>query len=246
MKNLKTILFIAVLSLYTVSFFAQSDKPLNELSLEELEKEAKNNPEAQVLMGDYYMNIGYELFKKRFSQSNVNYYESYKKALKYYLKAAKESNAKGQYGVGEVIRLLDKNSFKYNTPYSLGSISDETLTWYQKAADQNLPDAQFKIGCIYAQGPYVGQKRDNQKAFEYYQKAANQNYPEAQYELALIYKFDDGNEIEYPDFQNRFCPKVLAMQIPTRGLREGWEPRLFRARGKAYPCGFNRFQYSRS
>ncbi|UUO18085.1 hypothetical protein [Dolichospermum heterosporum] len=32
----------------------------------------------------------------------------------------------------------------------------------------------------------------------------------------------------------------------TRGSREGWEPRLFRARGKAYPCGFNRFQYSRS
>ncbi|UUO18088.1 hypothetical protein [Dolichospermum heterosporum] len=30
----------------------------------------------------------------------------------------------------------------------------------------------------------------------------------------------------------------------TRGLREGWEPRLFRARGKAYPCGFNRCQYS--
>jgi len=31
---------------------------------------------------------------------------------------------------------------------------------------------------------------------------------------------------------------------PPKGLREGWEPRLFRARGKAYPCGFNRFQYS--
>ena len=35
-------------------------------------------------------------------------------------------------------------------------------------------------------------------------------------------------------------PQVAA----TRRLREGWEPRLFRARGKAYSCGFNRFQYS--
>ena len=27
-------------------------------------------------------------------------------------------------------------------------------------------------------------------------------------------------------------------------MRESWEPRLFRARGKAFSCGFNRFQYS--
>ncbi len=37
---------------------------------------------------------------------------------------------------------------------------------------------------------------------------------------------------------------VEVLDAPPKGLREGWEPRLFRARGKAYPCGFNRFQYS--
>ncbi|MDD1424952.1 hypothetical protein MEO93_20255, partial [Dolichospermum sp. ST_sed3] len=38
---------------------------------------------------------------------------------------------------------------------------------------------------------------------------------------------------------NQLKSEIIYLPITTRGLREGWEPRLFRARGKAYPCGFN-------
>ncbi len=36
--------------------------------------------------------------------------------------------------------------------------------------------------------------------------------------------------------------RLIPVIDSTRITREGWEPRLFRARGKTDPCGFNRLQ----
>jgi hypothetical protein len=58
-------------------------------------------------------------------------------------------------------------------------------------------------------------------------------------ELIQIIKQAAKDEVTELDLSNN-----QISSLPPKGLREGWEPRLFRARGKAYPCGFNRFQYS--
>lgn len=187
-KNLKTLLFIAVLSLFTGSFFAQSDKPLNELSIKELEKEAKNNPDAQVLMGDKYLATVIDIR----NHSDLNEQKAaYNKAYKYYLKAAKVNNPKGQFGVGKAIKYLRDGS----ADDRIFPGEEDVLSWYQKAADQNLAEAQFEFGNIYRQGGYdYGPEkniipRNINTSIEYYHKAAEQNYPEAQYELAMIYKY---------------------------------------------------------
>jgi hypothetical protein len=47
---MKKIITICLLLFIANNLTAQIDKPLNELSIKELEKEAKNNPEAQMLI----------------------------------------------------------------------------------------------------------------------------------------------------------------------------------------------------
>ena len=49
--------------------------------------------------------------------------------------------------------------------------------WYKKAAEQDLPIAQYVVGVLYENGQGVAQ--DNKKAFEWYSKAAEQGYSDA-------------------------------------------------------------------
>jgi localization factor PodJL len=56
--------------------------------------------------------------------------------------------------------------------------------WFEKAAAQNLAQAQFRLGAIYEKG--VGVPRDPNKARDYYQKAANQGHVRAMHNLAVM------------------------------------------------------------
>lgn len=46
--------------------------------------------------------------------------------------------------------------------------------WFQKAAEQGDPDAQFNLGCCYDKGH--GCEQDLNKAKEWFQKAAEQGH----------------------------------------------------------------------
>ena len=55
----------------------------------------------------------------------------------------------------------------------------------EKAADKDLPRAQFNLGVMLYNGD--GVKRNYLQASRWYQKAADQNYALAQFNLALMY-----------------------------------------------------------
>jgi TPR repeat protein len=50
--------------------------------------------------------------------------------------------------------------------------TQQAVTWYRKAAEQNNPDAQMNLGRMYENG--IGLKKDYPQALVLYRKAANQ------------------------------------------------------------------------
>ena len=74
----------------------------------------------------------------------------------------------------------------YTNFYSIIKIEDKKVQYLiSLSGNQNIPEAQFKLGLIYHEGLYV--TRDIDKAIHYYSLASNQNYPQAQFKLGLIY-----------------------------------------------------------
>ena len=63
--------------------------------------------------------------------------------------------------------------------------NSEALKWYELAAEQGNPRAEFYIGNIYSFGD--GVKRDNGKALKWYNKSAKKNDFLAQYNLGILY-----------------------------------------------------------
>ena len=51
----------------------------------------------------------------------------------------------------------------------------DAFKWVKKAAEQGLPQAQFKLGELYQSGR--GTKPDPKEAALWYEKARNQGYP---------------------------------------------------------------------
>jgi TPR repeat protein len=52
---------------------------------------------------------------------------------------------------------------------------------WEQAANQGFANAQFNLGCFYANG--TGVSKNKEKAFELYQQAANQGHAKAQKKL---------------------------------------------------------------
>ena len=61
----------------------------------------------------------------------------------------------------------------------------EALSWYLKAANQNWPDAQYRLGYMYETG--LGTAKDVQRAVSLYRSAAEGGYPDAQNLLGVLY-----------------------------------------------------------
>jgi TPR repeat protein len=59
----------------------------------------------------------------------------------------------------------------------------DAAAWYRKAAEQNLPQAQFDLGMLCADGE--GVPRDEAEALRWLRRAAHQGHAEAQYHLGV-------------------------------------------------------------
>ena len=73
----------------------------------------------------------------------------------------------------------------------------EAVRWYQLAADQDFPQAQFNLGYAYDVGQGVPQ--DHAHAFTWYRLAAEQGVVGALYNLGLMY--DTGKGVPQDDVQ---------------------------------------------
>lgn len=72
---------------------------------------------------------------------------------------------------------------------------EEAFAWCQRAADANLPWAQYNLGLLYQKGE--GTAPNAADAAYWYRMAAYQGYPEAQQRLAALYYFGHGLPCDY-------------------------------------------------
>ena len=68
----------------------------------------------------------------------------------------------------------------------------EAVSWYQKAAEQGLAEAQTNLGVMYDNDNGEGVTQDKHKAASWYQKAAKQGDASAQTNLGLMYDNGEG------------------------------------------------------
>lgn len=87
--------------------------------------------------------------------------------FEYYLKAAKEGDAKVQFKIGV---FYDKGKY-------VAQDFTKAVEWYTKVAQQGHAKAQFKLGVCYDKG--IGIANDELKAIEWYKKAAEQGHEKA-------------------------------------------------------------------
>ena len=66
----------------------------------------------------------------------------------------------------------------------------KAISWYQKAAEKGMADAQYRLGRLYYFGKEV--KRNPSKAAKLFNQAAEQGVAKAQYFLGLMYLKGDG------------------------------------------------------
>ncbi len=115
--------------------------------------------------------------------------EDISKTYEWFLKAAEQGDAEVQCNAGTF--LLDGTEYKFrHSEISLQDVRAKGVEFYQKAANQGYPEAQFELGCLYRIGKVIPE--DYQKACEWYQKAANQGYVRAQFSLGEMYLLGNG------------------------------------------------------
>ena len=87
----------------------------------------------------------------------------------------------------------------------------KAVEWYEKAANQGLPEAQFNLGNMYSEGK--GCKKDSEKAVKYWADAAGRGEPDAQFNLGWAYNRGEGcekNEVKAVEWWTRAAAKGQA------------------------------------
>jgi uncharacterized protein len=103
-----------------------------------------------------------------------------------------------------------------NTKDEVAQDFEETIKWYQLAADQDNPDAQFNLGLMHSKGHGVTQ--DHEKGMDLIESASEQDHPGALYHLGLAYDLGDGVE---PDDDYSNCNYEIAAECGHSGARFG-------------------------
>ncbi len=153
-------------------------------------------------------------------QKNIGYsfgvQQDYKKALKWYRKAAEQGNALAQANLGVMYRNgygVEQNDneavkwyckaaeqggamgqgnlgFMYDKGYGVQQDYHEAVKWYRKAAEQGNATGQANLGFMYDKG--FGVQQDYHEAMKWYRKAAEQGYARGQNNLGVMYENGDG------------------------------------------------------
>jgi hypothetical protein len=126
-----------------------------------------------------------------------------KQAVKWYRKAADQSNAVAQQSLG----------WMYDQGKGVSQDDKQAVKWYRKAANQGKMGAQYNLGWMYNNGR--GVSKDTELALKWYQKAANQGHVDAQYNLALIYEYGDSNINRNYKIAIKYYKKYVQSDKPT-------------------------------
>jgi TPR repeat protein/serine/threonine protein kinase len=129
---------------------------------------AAGDPEAQIHLGRMYEN-------------GLGVPRDYRKAMKWYRKAAEQGNADGEVDLGHM----------YETSEGVAQDYTEAFKWYRKAAEQGSPWGENNLGWSYEEGHAVAQ--DHAEALRWFQKAADQG--NARGEASVGYMYETGHAV---------------------------------------------------
>jgi TPR repeat protein len=125
-------------------------------------------------------------------------------ALRYWIPLARNGNALAQNNLGVM----------YQKGLGVAQDFRKAHSWFEKAAAQNLAEANVNLGLLYFDG--LGVTQDQQKAFSLFSIAARENLPEAHHMLGLqlyqgmgvpidlqeaLQNFKDAAVLGYPESQ---------------------------------------------
>lgn len=99
-------------------------------------------------------------------QNGTGIKQSYKEALKWFIKSADQGDAEGQNNVG----------FFYDHGFDVGRDLGQAMKWYQRAAEQGYGPAQNNIGFMYSTGHGVSRNYD--EALKWYRLSVEQGHPD--------------------------------------------------------------------
>ena len=148
----------------TVSFLPTSIiwcpvESCSEVALQAETKQQTSRKRIRRLVGDgYYYGLGVPM--------------DYKKAFRWYLRAAKTGNAAGMFCVGHC----------YHFGYGVVDDHKQAKKWYTKAANGGNIDANFNLAYL------LDQRNEIEEAIEWYQKSAKLGDARSQHNLGLIYQ----------------------------------------------------------
>jgi len=106
--------------------------------------------------------------------------QDYKEAVRWWLMAAEEGDARAQYSLG----------ICYKNGRGVEKNDKEAFRWYMLAAEQGEPRAQYNLGVCYKFG--IGVPKDYNEAVKWYRLAAQQGHPQAQCNLGVCYANGEG------------------------------------------------------
>lgn len=108
--------------------------------------------------------------------------KDYKKAKKYFEKAAEYGNKSAEGYLG----------LFYEKGYGVEKDIEEALYWYKEAAYKGDIFSKYSLGYIYYEGKEV--ERNLTSSFKWYKEAAEEGFAPAQYALSYLYKNGEGCE----------------------------------------------------
>ena len=157
--------------------------PVFQLSAQQAETDGKQFEElkAEAEAGD--ADSEYQLGFRYYDGEGVP--KDFSKAVRWFRKAAGQSNAHAQYYLGSC----------YANGEGAAKNKVEAVKWYRKAAEQSNVQAETALGYCYATGQGVA--KEHTEAAKWYRKAAEQNFAQAQISLALSYALGQGVEKDY-------------------------------------------------
>jgi len=125
---------------------------------------------------------------------------SYHKAIKYFIKLAKNGHIESQYYLARSLRYYmlsldngERGNFPKEllTPGEKGMPVKTMFSWFIKSAEQGYTPAMIELAYAYENGiGYYSYNKDLKKAEEWLLKAANTGDSDGIYSLVLFYKYD--------------------------------------------------------
>ena len=121
-------------------------------------------------------------------------------AIEWYKKAARQDEVNSQYHLAQTlwyIAYLGKDLHLYypqtiTDRLRINNLFQQAKHWYEKAARQELAEAQYRLGEMYWNGEGVEANRDSAKYW--YEKAARQGFDKAQFKFGVMYHDGEGVE----------------------------------------------------